>query len=291
MTNSTANTRLKWWFHADRDSSPHWATGHGGVYVISVCGIGDYWNVDHRRGPQGRMRRQLGGASTVRRPRRSPRSKITSRGKSRLADSETTGAVRPRGRRSPQNELKRATMSQRVSGFARIADERYETVEAWPARALLTQLPDIGWAWDPADDGDGHLVATLHREGIKAVGSGHDFLCVTEPPMAGVTDIICIPIRRRAPRRISDRVHPTRADTSDPAHLNVAADRLRFRGHPTGRVPVLLRLRRQDHLAQSHPLDFGSTGSPSVNHAWFCWDKSNEAAPTIRYISKREVER
>jgi hypothetical protein len=39
--------------------------------------------------------------------------------------------------------------------------------------------------WDPADDGSGHLIATLHRQGIKAVGSGSDFLSITEPPMVG----------------------------------------------------------------------------------------------------------
>src|SRR5262245_54512186 len=81
----------------------------------------------------------------------------------------------------------------RISGYARLADERYETVEAWPLLALLSQLPDIGWAWDPCDVGDGHLIATLRRHGVKAVGTGHDFLCITEPPMAGVTDIICNP--------------------------------------------------------------------------------------------------
>ena len=35
----------------------------------------------------------------------------------------------------------------------------------------------------------------------------------------------------------------------------------------------------------------GSTGSPTTNHCWFCWDKTNEDAPTIRYVSRREVER
>src|SRR4029077_5505810 len=84
-------------------------------------------------------------------------------------------------------------MSQRISGYKRIPAERYETVEAVPVLALLTQLPDIGWAWDPADDGDGHLVATLHRRSIKAVGSGPDFLSTIEPPMACVADIITNP--------------------------------------------------------------------------------------------------
>jgi hypothetical protein len=34
----------------------------------------------------------------------------------------------------------------------------------------------------------------------------------------------------------------------------------------------------------------GSTGSPSTNHAWCLWDKDNKDAPTVRYVSRREVE-
>ena len=40
-------------------------------------------------------------------------------------------------------------MSQRVSGFKRLPSESYNTIEAWPVRALLKHLP-IRSAWDPA---------------------------------------------------------------------------------------------------------------------------------------------
>src|SRR4029077_5688364 len=85
-------------------------------------------------------------------------------------------------------------MAQRLSGYARTPDENYSTVEEWPVPALLYVAPCIeGWAWDPADPGDGGLVTTLRRQHVKPAGPGHDFLTITEPPMAGVTDIICNP--------------------------------------------------------------------------------------------------
>jgi hypothetical protein len=31
-------------------------------------------------------------------------------------------------------------MSQRISGFKRLPSEGYDTIEAWPVRALLTQV-------------------------------------------------------------------------------------------------------------------------------------------------------
>jgi hypothetical protein len=183
-------------------------------------------------------------------------------------------------------------MSQRMSGFARIPDERYETVEEWPTLALLSQLPDIGWAWDPADDGAGHLIATLHRQGIKAVGSGPDFLSATEPPMAGVTDIITNPPlgpSRRGELAVAFIQHALqlpvrRISMLLPIDFDSAVSRQHlFRYCPAfaGKIVLLNRIRWIP----------GSTGSPSTNHCWCLWDHANVDAPIIRYMSKREVER
>jgi hypothetical protein len=163
-------------------------------------------------------------------------------------------------------------MAQRVSGFARIPHERYETVESWPTIVLLSQLPDIGWAWDPADDGDGHLIATLHRQGIKAVGSGPDFLSITEPPVAGVTDIITNPPlgpARRGELAVAFIKHALsfsvrRVSMLLPIDFDSAVSRqdiFRFCGMFAGKVVLLNRIRWIP----------GSTGSPSKNHAWCLW--------------------
>jgi crossover junction endodeoxyribonuclease RuvC len=147
-------------------------------------------------------------------------------------------------------------MAQRASGYVRIEDERYETVEAWPVLALLSQLPNIGWAWDPCDDGDGHLIAALHRQGIKAIGSGSDFLCIAEPPMAGVTDLIVNPpygAERRGELAIAFIRHALALPV--PRISMLLPIGLRFREHAAGRVPVLRRIYRQDRVAQPHPVD------------------------------------
>jgi hypothetical protein len=183
-------------------------------------------------------------------------------------------------------------MSQRVSGYARISNERYETVEAWPVLALLSQLPDIGWAWDPADDGDGCLIATLHSQGIKAVGSGSDFLSTTEPPIAGVTDIVTNPPlgpSRRGEQAVAFIEHALRLPVRRVSMLlsidfdsaNTRQHLFRFCPAFTGKLVLLNRIRWIP----------GSTGSPSTNHCWCLWDHANVDAPSIRYISRREVER
>jgi hypothetical protein len=183
-------------------------------------------------------------------------------------------------------------MSQRVSGYARVPNERYETVEAWPVLALLSQLPYVGWAWDPCDDGAGHLITTLHREGVKAIGSGPDFLSIVAPPMIGVTDIITNPPlgpARRGELAVAFIEHALRLPVRRiamllPVDFDSAITRQHlFRLCPafTGKIVLLNRIRWIP----------GSTGSPSTNHCWLLWDKANEDLPTIRYVSRREVER
>jgi hypothetical protein len=182
-------------------------------------------------------------------------------------------------------------MSQRISGYQRIANDRYETIEPWPVMALLSQLPGIGWAWDPADDGDGHLIATLHRQGVKAIGSRPDFLSITEPPMAGVTDLITNPPlgpARRGEQAVAFIRHALSLPVRRVAMLlpvdfdsaSTRQDVFRFCSTFTGKLILLNRIRWIT----------GSTGSPSTNHAWFLWDQDNIDAPTLRYASKREVE-
>jgi hypothetical protein len=182
-------------------------------------------------------------------------------------------------------------MSQRVSGYARIPHERYETVEPWPVLALLRELLTIGPVWDPCDDGDGHLVATLRRAGIKAIGTGSDFLRMTAPPMSDVNDIVTNPPlgpARRGELAIAFIRHalslPVRRIAmllpSDFDSAITRQDVFRFCPAFTGKLGLLNRIR---WIA-------GSTGSPSTNHAWFLWDRTNVGPPCIRYVPRQEVD-
>jgi hypothetical protein len=180
-------------------------------------------------------------------------------------------------------------VAQRASGFQRIIDEKYQTIEAWPVIALLEQLP-IGVAWDPCDDGDGHLVATLRRAGVEAIGTGPDFLRMTVPPI--VTDIVTNPPlgpARRGELAIAFIRHALslpvrRIAMLLPADFDSASTRqdvFRFCPAFAGKITLLNRIR---WIA-------GSTGSPSTNHCRLLWDKTNVGPPTIRYVSRRDVGR
>jgi hypothetical protein len=182
------------------------------------------------------------------------------------------------------------TVAQRISGYARIPDERYQTFETWPVLALLSQLPTIGPVWDPCDDGDGHLVATLRRAGIEAIGTGPDFLR-TAPPMSDITDIVTNPPlgpNRRGELAVAFIEHALRMPVRRiamllPIDFDSAVTRQHLLRHCpafTGKIVLLTRIRWIP----------GSTGSPSTNHAWFLFDRTNVGPPTIRYMSKREVE-
>ena len=57
------HVQLSWWWRDDRNL--YWASGCRGGYVVALYNGGGYWNVDHRRGPGGTKRRQLGTAATV----------------------------------------------------------------------------------------------------------------------------------------------------------------------------------------------------------------------------------
>jgi hypothetical protein len=180
-------------------------------------------------------------------------------------------------------------MSQRVSGFARIPDEQYQTVP-WPVHALLCHLPKPQCAWDPCDRGDGLLIDTLLRCKVNAVGTEHDFLSINEPPV-GVDTLICNPpygenrrgelavafIERALALRVPHIAMLLRADFDSAItrqHL--------FRNEPrfAFKLTLLNRIKW-----------FDGPSSPSDNHAWFSWMQDNEDLPTIRYISREEAMR
>jgi hypothetical protein len=179
-------------------------------------------------------------------------------------------------------------MSQRPSGYARIPDERYETV-SWPVVALLQQLPRIRRAWDPCDRDSGRLVATLRAHGIEAVGTDDDFLARIEAPLH-VSDLVTNPPYGEGRR----------------GELAV-----RFIEHALGldvpRVSMLLRndfdsaISRQ-HLFRNNSMFAGKLvllnrikwfvgpSSPSDNHAWFLFDRDHRGGPSIRYVIRHETE-
>jgi hypothetical protein len=178
-------------------------------------------------------------------------------------------------------------MSQRMSGFARIPDEQYETVP-WPVHALLCHLPKPQCAWDPCDRGDGLLIDTLLRCKIKAIGTEHDFLSINEPPVE-VDTIICNPPygeNRRGELAVAFIEHALELKVSRVAMLlrndfdSAITRQHLFRNEPRFAFKLVLLNRIKW---------FDGPSSPSDNHSWFCWVQDNEDLPTIRYIGREEA--
>ena len=180
-------------------------------------------------------------------------------------------------------------MAQRLSGYARIADEQYETVP-WPVHALLCHLPKPGCAWDPCDRDDGLLVDTLLRCRINAVGTEHDFLLINEPPPQ-IDTIICNPPygeRRRGELAVAFIEHPLALKVPHIAMLlrndfdSAITRQHLFRNEPRFAFKLVLLNRIKW---------FEGPSSPSDDHSWFVWVQDNEDLPTIRYIGREEAMR
>jgi hypothetical protein len=177
-------------------------------------------------------------------------------------------------------------MSQRLSGFARLPDEQYATIENWPVRALLTHLP-VRAAWDPCE-GDGSLLTALQHCGIEAVGTGHEFFAIHTPPVEVDAIVMNSPYGERRCGELAVRFleHALTLPVQYiaallPIDFDSAISRQHlFRRCPSfiGKIVLLGRLRWIPD----------STGSPSTNHCWGLWDRANVEAPTIRYASKHD---
>jgi hypothetical protein len=176
-----------------------------------------------------------------------------------------------------------------MSGYARVANEQYETVP-WPVHALLHHLPKPECAWDPCDRGQGLMVDTLRRCGVNAIGTGHDFLTISEPPPT-VDTIVCNPPYgegRRSEQAVAFIEHALALKVPRIAMLlrndfdSALSRRHLFRNEPRFAFKLVL-LNRIKWLE--------GPSSPSDNHSWFVWSQDNEDAPTIRYISREEASR
>lgn len=180
-------------------------------------------------------------------------------------------------------------MPQRASGYLRVSDEQYET-PVWPVQALLCHLPKPECAWDPCDRGQGLMVDALRRCKITAIGTSHNFLSISEPPLA-VDTIICNPPYgegRKSEAAVAFVEHalalkvPTIAMLLRNDFNSALTRRHLFRNEPRFAFKLVLLTRIKW---------FEGPSSPSDNHSWFVWFQSNADAPTLRYISREEAVR
>jgi hypothetical protein len=178
-------------------------------------------------------------------------------------------------------------MSQRMSGYARVPDEQYETV-TWPVLALLHHLPGIKRIWDPCDRGSGKLVDTLLVRKIDAYGTEHDFLTINEPPFLTDAVVTNPPYgeNRRGELAVAFIEHALKLKVPRIAMLlrndfdSAISRQHLFRNEPRFAFKLVLLNRIKW---------FDGPSSPSDNHSWFVWAQDNEDLPSIRYIGREEA--
>ena len=168
-------------------------------------------------------------------------------------------------------------MSQRDSGYARVAFDQYETPE-WVTQALIPHIPPHLAIWEPAC-GSGKMARVLDARLATDIQTGLDFLCAS--PNHDIDAIITNP--------------PYSIATAFIEHA------LKLMGDEIGVVAMLLRTdfdhaKSRRHLFADHPAFVkklvltkriqwfeDSKSSPSFNHAWFIWDWQHQDTPTIAY--------
>jgi hypothetical protein len=174
-------------------------------------------------------------------------------------------------------------MSQRDSGYARVAFDQYETPE-WVTRALIPHIPKrVKRIWEPAC-GSGKMVRALESAGYYVfetdIQRDTDFLdprivpvdapaIVTNPPYSLAAEFIwrALGLTESSSGMVAMLLR------TDFDHAKSRRDL--FADHPAFAKKLVLTKRIQWFE--------DSKSSPSFNHAWFIWDWQHEGAPTVAY--------
>jgi hypothetical protein len=170
-------------------------------------------------------------------------------------------------------------MSQRDSGYARVAFDQYETPE-WVTRALLPYIPKDALIWEPAC-GSGKMARVLNADYRSDIQTGTDFLACAYQDFACVDAIITNPPYTLATEFITHALEVMRDNKGFVAMLlrtdfDHAKSRKRLFADCPAFCEKLILTKRIQWFEDSK-------SSPSFNHAWFIWDWRNKKAPTISY--------
>ena len=172
-------------------------------------------------------------------------------------------------------------MAQRVSGYDRVADDRYET----PEHITATIIPYLSRRalriWEPAHAPADKLGNALRAAGFRVRSTAGDFLrcqalpdddaLVTNPPYGKQGKIAEAFIRHALELKLPHVAMLLPVDfDSALTRMPLFADCPSF----AGKIVLLRRIKW-----------FPGDSGPSTNHAWFLWDRAHRVVPLIRYAT------
>jgi hypothetical protein len=175
-------------------------------------------------------------------------------------------------------------MSQRISGYVRIANDRYET-PAWVTDALSPHLCKLALhVWEPAA-GSGKMVEALRSQGYRVhasdIATGTDFLKASLPSDQ-IQAIVTNPPYGIGQAFIEHALALTKPVGGVVAMLMHATyDHAKCRRHLFADCPAFAK-----RLVLTQRIVFFDRpgAAPSTNHVWLVWDWQHKGAPTVAYI-------
>ena len=174
-------------------------------------------------------------------------------------------------------------MAQRVSGYARVADDRYETPDSITATIVLYLKGRALHVWEPAVAPADRMGKALRRAGFRVTSTAGDFLQCGGLPDERIDALVTNPPYGQAGKTAEAFIrHALALGVAHvalllPVDFDSALTRTPlFEGCRQFAGKIVLRRR-----IKWFPGDSG----PSTNHAWFLWDHKHRGAPSLYYIT------
>jgi hypothetical protein len=172
-------------------------------------------------------------------------------------------------------------MAQRVSGYDRVADDRYETPEEITATIIPYMQRRAVRIWEPAHSPDDKLGNALRAAGFRVTSTTGDFLQARKLPNARIDAVVTNPPYGKLGKLAEAFIrHALNLKLPHivlllPVDFDSALTRAPLFGACpmfAGKIVLLRRIKW-----------FPGDSGPSTNHAWFLWEQVRRGAPTLAY--------
>jgi hypothetical protein len=178
--------------------------------------------------------------------------------------------------------------AQRISGYDRVPDDRYETPDHITATIVPYLKARALHVWEPAMATADRMGNALRAAGFQVISTTGDFLqcralpdaridaVITNPPYGYQGKLACAFIAHALELRVAHVAFLL------PVDFDSALTRAPLFGDcDTFAGKIVLRRRIKW---------FPGEAGPSTNHAWFLWDQAHRGFPVLRYATPTKEE-